>query len=320
MAKQKETGITWCDYTFNHIRGCTKVSEGCQFCYAETLSGRNPTTLGIWGPNGTRVLASDAMWKEPLKWNREAEGAKERPRVFCASLADIFEDWNGEVLDHKGCAHYTRDGDPLDFVRNEQVIGCDTDGYHYTTLDDVRARLFHLIDSTPNLNWLLLTKRPENIRKMWPVATTNLSVLSRTGRSENYRSNCWIGTTVENQQRADERIPELLKCRDLSPVLWLSCEPLLGPVDLNKWLFVGPEGGWEYEGSPRNFLRWVIAGTESGAGRRPMQTEWAESLKNQCTAAGVAFFMKQMEIDGKVCKDVSQFPEHLRLQEFPRIS
>lgn len=316
MAKQKPNGITWATHTFNPWRGCTKVSEGCQFCYADELSKRNPTTLGIWGPNGTRVLASDAMWREPLKWNREAHGAKERPRVFCASLADVFESWDGPILDHRG--------------KQVFVEGPDGPG-RPKTMDDIRRNLFELIDATPNLDYLLLTKRPENIRKMWQPKRhysdqyqddpyPNADAVTGKAGPAFYRSNVWIGTTCENQQRANERIPELLECRDLSPVLWLSCEPLLGPVDLNKWLFVGSEGGWEYEGSPRNFLNWSIAGCESGAGRRPMQTEWADSLKDQCKAAGVAFFMKQMDVDGKVCKDVSQFPEHLRLQEFPRNS
>jgi protein gp37 len=84
-----------------------------------------------------------------------------------------------------------------------------------------------------------------------------------------------------------------MKCRDLSPVLFLSCEPLLGPVDLNKWLFVGPEGGWEYEGSPRNWISWVIAGGESGRDARPMHPDWARSLRDQCGAAQVAFHFKQ---------------------------
>lgn len=361
MAKQKESGITWCDYTFNHIRGCTKVSEGCAHCYADELSKRNPATLGVWGDNGTRVLASDDYWKQPFAWNKlcrhdmvtvnnidvgkrrgvkttrqtflngaskdvesslnrcveegfviEQDGllqigrAFERPRVFCASLADIFEDWQGPILDHRG--------------KQVFVEGPDGPG-RPKTMDDIRRNLFELIDATPNLDYLLLTKRPENIRKMW---VDEKIPWRATGQW--HRDNVWLGATVENQEQAGKRIPELLKCRDLSPVLFLSCEPLLGPVDLNQaWRIHRPDG---YSLNTNQYLArcrtagidWAIVGAESGAGRRPMQTEWAGSLKDQCKAAGVAFFMKQMEINGKICKDVSEFPEHLRIQEFPRIS
>lgn len=121
--------IEWTNHTFNPWRGCQKVSPGCQHCYAETLSKRNPAVLGEWGPNGKRVIASEAHWRLPLKWNKAAKLAGERHRVFCASLADVFED------------------------RPELVAP--------------RVRLFHLISETPNLDWLLLTKRPENIRRFW---------------------------------------------------------------------------------------------------------------------------------------------------------
>src|SRR5262245_49606753 len=115
--------IQWTDHTFNVWRGCEKVSPGCAHCYAETMSRRNPAVLGEWGKHGTRVIASEAMWREPLKWDRQARAAGVRKRVFCASLADVFED------------------------RPELVAP--------------RERLFRLIEDTPNLDWQLLTKRPE---------------------------------------------------------------------------------------------------------------------------------------------------------------
>lgn len=86
------TKIEWTTHTFNPWRGCTRISEGCRFCYAETLSRRNPAVLGVWGDEGTRVVASESMWRQPIKWDREAAAAGERRRVFCASLADAFED------------------------------------------------------------------------------------------------------------------------------------------------------------------------------------------------------------------------------------
>lgn len=320
--------IEWCRHTFNHVRGCTKVAEGCKFCYADTLSKRNPGTLGIWGPNGTRVVASESMWREPVKWNREAACCcckeladheheagcpqSDRPRVFCASLADVFEDWSGECLDSSGCAHYTRDNDPREMVRNFQMVGCDTDGYHYTTLSDVRRRLFALIDATPNLDWLLLTKRPENIRAMWPSAEPQ-SQLYQTNRilydkgtvgDLAYRSNVWLGTSVATQEDADRNIPHLLACRDLSPVLFVSAEPLLGPVDLTA-LGVGTSYQWQdalhgiterADGSSRQksaTINWVIAGGESGPHGRPCHPDWARSLRDQCQAAEVPFLFKQ---------------------------
>lgn len=127
----EKTKIQWTDSTFNPWRGCTKVSEGCRHCYAETLAHRNPRVLGIWGPQGTRPLASESLWEEPRKWNREAHKRQRRHRVFCASLADVFED--------------RRD------------------------LDVPRQRLFNLVEETPWLDWQILTKRPENVSDLAPL-------------------------------------------------------------------------------------------------------------------------------------------------------
>lgn len=253
--------IEWTDHTFNPWRGCTKISAGCANCYAETLSKRNPATLGIWGDNGTRVVASESYWRQPLKWNRDAAAVGVRWKVFCASLADVFED------------------------RPE--------------LEAPRLRLFELIAKTPNLDWLLLTKRPENVLRLWPA------------RALDYWpdgwANIWLGTTVENQEQADKRIPELLKIP--ARVRFLSCEPLLGAVDLR----LGPYGretrsipafgrtlrqylvAGEWTQEPPRFrpIDWVIAGGESGPGARPSHPDWFRSLRDQCTAAGVAYFFKQ---------------------------
>lgn len=95
-----ETKIQWCHHTFNPWRGCTKIHEGCANCYAERDSKRFPKVRGVWGPMGTRVRAAD--WSEPIRWNAAAEAAGERRRVFCASLADVFEAWDGPIVDHKG--------------------------------------------------------------------------------------------------------------------------------------------------------------------------------------------------------------------------
>lgn len=347
--------IEWTDHTFNHIRGCTKVHEGCAHCYAEQLSGRNPGTLGIWGPNGTRVLASEDMWKQPVKWNKTAACCcrkelgdfeheagcpqKNRPRVFCASLADVFEDWQGEIRDSRGkVVHRCRAGHfvPLDSVfanGAECQSGCNR-AAHPLALDDVRARLFGLIDDTPNLDWQLLTKRPENIRRMMTEYNYHACVTGDyphewqsdcdADTTKAYRENVWLGTSISTQEHADKQIPELLKCRDLSPVLFLSIEPLLGPVDLllngecSSWAcgqcgsrnvdtevcvalddvstyacgscgYIG--GGEDADWKP--LIDWVIVGGESGSHARPMHPDWVRSIRDQCVAANVPFFFKQ---------------------------
>jgi protein gp37 len=220
----ENSAIEWTHHTFNPWRGCARVSEGCRHCYAETLSKRNPKVLGTWGVDGARVMAAESYWRLPVKWNAEAAAVGERRRVFCASLADVFED------------------------RPDLV--------------DARGRLWRLIHDTPQLDWLLLTKRPENVTVMAP------------GWFWCWPANAWLGTTVENRD-ALRRIDHV---RDSgAPVVFLSIEPLLedlGPVDLRG-------------------VSWVIVGGESGHGARPMYPEWARAIRDQCVAAGVPFFFKQ---------------------------
>ncbi len=237
------SSIEWTDHTFNPWWGCVKVSPGCHHCYAETLSKRFGNN--IWGPAKTtsRRTFGPKHWAEPFKWNAEAAKAGQRKRVFCASMADVFE------------AH------PM--------------------LDDERAKLWVLIEATPNLDWLLLTKRPENIMRMTPDAW-----------ALGLPANVWAGTSVEDQQRADERIPELLRVP--ARVRFLSCEPLLGPINLDHyliddWTRIG--GNVHYHDRPA--LHWVISGGESGPGARPMHPDWARGLRDQCVAAGVAYHFKQ---------------------------
>ena len=184
--------IEWTTHTFNPWRGCQKVSAGCANSYAEAFSRRNPAVLGQWGPDGVRVIAKDSYWQQPLKWDRQAAAAGgPRPRVFCASLADVFE-------------------------RRPELV-------------EPRGRLFRLIDATPHLDWLILTKRPENIVGMMPAYFPNYLAEAGAMNQEAVRENVWLGTSVEDQAAADERIPELLKMP--ARVVFLSCEPLLGPVD-----------------------------------------------------------------------------------------
>ena len=237
----KETGISWCDHTFNPWWGCTKVSLGCQLCYASTLSSR--WGYDIWGPKADRRFFDDKHWAEPLKWNRDAVAAGERRRVFCASMADVFE---RHMVQH---------------VQEQLAFA--------------RQRLWKLIEATPMLDWLLLTKRPEHIPLYIPRSWLRQAP-----------HNVWYGTSVEDQAAADTRIPLLLQVPAV--VRFLSCEPLLGPVDLHDYL------GWHMSDIPDDQkIHWVIAGGESGSGARPMHPGWARSLRDQCQAAGIAFHFKQ---------------------------
>ena len=307
----KDSPIQWTHHTFNPWRGCTKVSAGCAHCYAEELSKRNPKTLGIWGDNGTRVVASDAYWREPEKWNREAEQAGERRRVFCASLADVFEDW--EVL------MQTSNGNPW------------YGGY----MDVARKRLFRLIDETPALDWLLLTKRPENVGRLLNIIRRRLP------------GNVWLGTTVENQEQADLRIPWLIRTE--ASVRFLSMEPLLEAVDLTR-IFNGVgetynaltaevsryQGKTVFRASDTDPIDWVIVGGESGSKARPFHVNWARMIKSDCDQAGVAFFLKQLgsypidhdvevQTDRRVPLedshggDPAEWPEDLRVRQFPSL-
>lgn len=223
----ENTKIEWADHTFNPWTGCTKVSAACDHCYAEGWAKRSG--LVEWGPHAPRRRTSQANWRKPLKWDREASAAGRRAKVFCASLADVFDN-------------------------------------HGSIEPKWRADLWELIASTPNLDWLLLTKRPQNIVKFAPERWF----------TDGIPRNVWLGTTVENQEEADRRIPHLIQCP--ARVRFLSCEPLLGAVSVRRYI---------------SKLEWIIAGGESGPGARPSHPDWFRSLRDQCHAVGMPFFFKQ---------------------------
>lgn len=237
------TDISWTKHTFNAVWGCTKVSEGCRNCYAETLAKR--WGFDVWGPDKERRIFGDKHWAEPLKWNTEAEGSKSK--VFCESMGDVFED-------------------------------------HPTSIAQL-PRLWALIKATPNLDWQLLTKRPERIAQSLPADW-----------GSGYQ-NVWLGTSVEDQAAADERIPHLQQT--VAAVRFLSCEPLLGPItfrpkarDEEDMVRMTLAGQGE-EPLMLAKIHWVIVGGESGPNWRPMDLDWARGIRDQCRAAGVAFFFKQ---------------------------
>jgi protein gp37 len=351
------SAIEWTDHTFNPWRGCTKVHAGCTNCYAEV--NYSVKMHGVkWGPNGTRVKLSDAGWREPLKWNRDAQAAGERRRVFCASLADVFEDWQGPILSHDGERLYRTKNGKYATLADIPVVCEDP-----ATLDDLRRDLFKLIDATPWLDWLLLTKRPENIRRMWaakddvrpifPGAPGKLGEPLPCKVTGAHRSNVWLGTSISDQKTADEFVPRLLKNRDLAPVLFLSCEPLLGPINLVPHFKAGSN---EFVNSQGINCDWVIVGGESGPHARECNIVWVRSIVEQCKAAGVPVFVKQLGSKpiehvqedmakvlfpggvpaGAVCAgqyehlrtfrfadtkggDIAEWPEDLRVREFPRM-
>lgn len=235
--------IEWTHHTFNPWIGCQKVSAGCDLCYAETQNNHRKWNGGTWGPHAPRKRTSEGNWKNPLKWAKEARLTGTRPRVFCASLADVFD--------------------------NKAPEGAFMD-------------LLKLISATPELDWLLLTKRPENILKVAPWEWKSA-----------IPSNIWLGVTCEDQAAYDRRWPILQSLP--AWVRFISYEPAIGPLRL-----------YDEKDQPS----WLICGGESGHAPRRMPEEWMENIMLDCRARGVAFFAKQMT--GKLTP-----PPHLLRREFP---
>jgi protein gp37 len=258
----KETGIAWCNHTFNPWWGCQRISPGCENCYAETFSRR--VGLQVWGPTTDRRTFGDKHWDEPIKWCRDAVDACARRRVFCASMADVFES------------------------RQE--------------LEVHRARLWSMIEKTSTgLDWLLLTKRPENIAGMLPWLQTP-------------RRNVWLGVTAEDQKHADKRIPLLMQTP--AAVRFVSYEPALGPIDFSNW----------------PTLDWIIVGGESGSRARDFQTDWARATIAYGRKSGTKVFVKQLGRrpitdginihygsyrDRFKSDNPDMWPKDLQVQEFP---
>lgn len=221
--------IAWTDHSFNPWLGCMKVSPGCDNCYAEARSVRfNESHL--WGKEGKR--RKTRTWRDPVKWNREAEAKGVRYRVFCASLADVF--------DNKAPQEWRDD-------------------------------LWALIKATPHLDWIIVTKRIGNAKKMLPADW-----------AAGY-PNVWLLITVVNQIEADRDSPKLLEIP--AAIHGLSIEPQLEYIALS----------WEAAYS----LDWVITGAESGPKHRPYKEDWARFLQNQCRIMDIPFFYKQNIVNGK---------------------
>lgn len=283
------SSIEWCDSTFNPWIGCTRVSPACDDCYAARSTPAR--TLGVaWGAGQERRRTGAANWKQPGQWQRQAAEFQaehgRRRRVFCASLAD----W----LDNEA---------PVEWL----------------------VDLLQLIHDTPDLDWLLLSKRIGNwssriseamgyLDSQGPAATTLRRWLCQWLDGDAAPRNAWLGITVANQAEADRDVPKLMDAPTV--VRFLSIEPMLGAIDIRK--FVWPVHPWwpakfnsleeavaagaavTYKRQAlvssawaKSMVKWVICGGESGHKARPMHPDWARGLRDQCAAAGVPFLFKQ---------------------------
>lgn len=252
--------IAWCDGTFNPWIGCSRVSPGCQNCYAENLMDNRYHRVK-WGAGNPRVRTK--TWNDPIKWNRLAEKEGIRKKVFCASLAD----W----LDEEVSTQWRED-------------------------------LIDLIESCSNIDWLMLTKRIENYEKMVPPKWL-----------DNPLKNVWIGTTAEDQKYWGIRVPILEKIP--AAIRWVSYEPALGPIEI-------PIG---------SNVDWVIIGGESNQSdpAREFNLDWARNVISQCRSKGIVPFVKQFGSNvyekassklykSKDASDPSEWPDDLKIREFPR--
>lgn len=258
------TKIEWTDMTLNPgIYGCEAASPACAHCYAAGMAHRL-AAMGAPGYAGvTRRTASGVHWTGKVRVDCEAigpafarlPGPRAPKRVFVTSMADLF---------------------------------------HWDVPDDFLMRVFEAMAARPWHTFQVLTKRPERAAAWWRGPA------QRPGAEAIWPSNVWIGTTVEDQARADERIPHLLWVP--ARVRFVSCEPLLGPVDLRRIhhdriveidALTGDHGVLHpLAGRSDARLHWIIAGGESGPHARPTHPDWARSLRDQATAAGVPFFFK----------------------------
>lgn len=282
------TDIEWSDFVWNPVRGCSRVSPGCQRCYAERtaarFSGPGQPYEGlihhvggkpVW--NGNIKLVPDLL-EEPLHWKK--------PRnIFVDSMSDLFHE---KV--------------PSDFV----------------------GKVFETIACCPQHTFIILTKRPERIAEV--LGPRGCGWYAKEGQVPRPQPNAWIGASVENQEKADERIQHLVDAP--SAVRVLSVEPQLGPIELRRNL---PRERMLRCYKPMiRMLDWIIVGGESGPRARPFELRWGAALVEQAAAHGVPIFVKQMGArplgyDGKPCveirhrkgADMTEWPPELRVREFP---
>jgi protein gp37 len=260
--------IEWCNHTANLWWGCTNVHSGCDHCYAEAFAHRYNHT--VWGKDAPRKEVK-SVWKELERFQRDAKKSGTIRRVFVGSMMDIFEK-------------------PMPLVTwKSEKLSEENDLYWNTGM--LRDRFFiDVIPNSPNLLFLLLTKRPSNINKYIPEHW-----------KLNPPDNVIFGTSPVNQETADKLI---LQLSEVNGQKFLSVEPQLAEIDWTTKL---------KDDSGRTLLDvpdWIINGGESGHGKRPFNTDWARQLRDECKIKNVPFFFKQID-------KVKEIPDDLMVREFP---
>lgn len=269
-----QTNIEWADSTFNPFIGCTKVSPACDNCYAEELMDKRMHVVK-WGAGQPRKRTSEANWKKPLQWNNK--------RFMECGACGWRGECESELIGCGGCGsiHHLKD------TRRRVFCASLADVFDNEVPSLWRQHLMSLIADTPNIDWLLLTKRIGNAARMLQESCEHDGRLMDSSDRYKPRPNIWLGATICNQEEADRDIPKLLQVP--AAVRFLSMEPLLSPVNIARWLVP-----WSHTDNRYGIrIDWVIVGGESGHNARPMHPDWVRSLRDQCKSAGVPFHFKQ---------------------------
>lgn len=299
-----QTSIEWADSTFNPWQGCTKVSPACDHCYAERQTARFKAVE--WGAGKPRVRTSAANWKLPARWQKQAFWFRS-----CSQCG-----WRGDLPRGGACGVCPRCGWAAATNPSRRRVFCASlaDWLDNEVPIEWLVDLLDLIRRTPNLDWLLLSKRVGNWSARLTAARNAVNDEPSTDRTEpllawlhawigpfnvDPPANVWLGATVINQAEADRDVPKLLAVP--ARVRFLSIEPMLGPISF-RWMNAWPENAPTTALSPSGItnhldglrrLDWIITGGESGPHARLMSIQWVRELRDQCAAAGVPFLFKQ---------------------------
>lgn len=289
------TKISWADSTFNPWIGCTHVGPGCDHCYAEALMDHRMHKAS-WGQGRDRIRTSPENWQAPLKWDRAADFFGEC--AGCGHRGDT-RTWGRDIMRSAATAKTCCPEKSVHRARRRVFCASLCDVFDNEVDPKWRDDLWTVIGATQNVDWLILTKRIGNAKTMLPWMPEYSGPDGQ--RTSNAWRNVWLGITVVNQAEADRDVPKLLDVP--AHVRFLSVEPMLGPVRLTAFLacygHVGPpccvdkEGFHAAASRHETGIDWVICGGESGPHARPMELDWAQSLRDQCTAVGVPFLFKQ---------------------------